>query len=550
MNMARGGALTALVLLVAIGCGGSDAAPPNQGGGGDGGTVVVALPDGGTAEVPAPPKAPPVGGEAEDGIYVSNTKGAPGTDGAKTRPLRTIAEGIALAKEKHLPVNVCAETYVEAVTLVDGVTMFGYFDCTYLDKWVRGSTHAKIVAPTSPAVIGENLVLPATFAGFDIDGPDIPGTAATGPAASSYGMVLRASQELTITEVTIRAGKGQDGVDGIEPAEGNSELSAGADGKLSSAPEAHFCTGNPAICNFSTIGTNTAPGALGGTSTCKRGPAGGPGGRGGSACIKDNNGLYRNCTFTDAAGKGGTTTTAAGGGFVNVGSSAGSNGDSGPDGTTGTHGTWSFTAAGFVPGDGTAGSDGQPGDGGGGGAGSLNFGFTVLLSGEKVYHTPPAGVWRTATGGGGGAGGCGGIAGTAGKGGGASVGLLVANSSKINIIDARIEGKKGGRAGKGATGTNGTPGRAGGGQGPENPNAGVGKGSGAPGGKGGNGGHAGLSGHGSAGPSFALVVNGGRPFTKNVTLVSGAPGDGYPQAQVGTQTLPALTGEAKEEHSF
>ncbi len=546
MNVARGGASTALGLLVAFGCGGSDASPPNQGGGG---TVVVDLPDGGTAEVPAPPKSPDVGGEPPDGIYVSNTRGVPGNDGAKTRPVRTIAEGIALGKEKRLPVNVCAEEYAEAVKLVDGVTLFGYFDCTHLEKWVRGTTHAKIISPTSPAVLGENLVLPANFEGFDVEAPSIDGISATGPAASSYGMILRSSQNLTLAELTIRAGKGQDGVDAVEP-DPNVELSNNADGKPSSGPIQQLCSG--AICNFvAAQGVNAVPGSEFGTSQCKMAPSGGPGGKGGSGCISDG-GLLRNCTVGEANGQGGGASTAQGGSATDVvGAGPGANGTPGIDGTTGTHGTWSFSATGFVPGDGIAGSNGAAGKGGGGGAGSMNYGKGQLINGATIiYNAPENGIWRSATGGGGGAGGCGGVAGAAGKGGGASIGLFVVGSDKISIMNSRLEGKKGGRAGKGATGTAGLAGHLGGTVGPKTTPPNSNGTAGAAGGKGGDGGHAGLSGHGSVGPSIALVFTGARPFTKDVTFIAGEPGDGHPQVGLGSQTLPAAVGEAKAEHSF
>jgi len=541
------------MLLAAIGCGGSDAPPPNQGGRDN---VVITLPDGGTAEVPAPP--PPVGNgaEAQDGIFVSASKGAAGADGAKARPVKTIAEAIALAAQKHLPVNVCAETYAEAVTLVDGVTLFGYFDCSNPEKWVRVDAKAKIASPTSPAVVGEGLLLPATFAGFEVEAPDIQGSAATGPAASSYGMILRSSRNLTLSELTIRAGKGQDGVDGVEPAEGNVELSKRPNGVESFPPVPQACypklPSNVLVCNFDGSGA-FAPGAAGGTSQCKVGPNGGPGGQGGGGRISVN-GVLRSGNLQDANGRAleaNDPLTAKGGVASSVVGSIqgkGNDGAPGPDGTTGANGRWSFTDSGFVVGDGTAGTNGAPGQGGGGGAGAYGYG-TISGGGIEIPIGPPDnGMWRSAAGAGGGAGGCGGIAGTPGSGGGASIGLFVIDSRDITLANARIEGKKGGRAGRGAKGSDGTPGGSGGAQ---SPAAAEGGPAGSPGGKGGKGGHAGLSGNGAPGPSIALVFKGDRPFTKDgVVLVPGTGGDGVDQTSAGTQTLPAVYGEAKQEHSF
>ena len=557
MNVGRGAA-SAFVLALAMGCGGSDAQLPDQAAGGGGNpndNVTIDLPDGGKAEVPPAPPSPGVGGEAQAGIFVSSSKGLPGADGTKTRPVKTIAEGIELAVKQHLPVNVCAETYAEAVTLVDGITIFGFFDCSNPEKWVQGVSKAKIVSPTSPAVVGENLLLPAKFAGFEVEAPDVGGPAATDVAASSYGMVLRSSKNLALSELVIRAGKGQDGRDGVEPAEGNAETSNRPRGTSSAGPLKQVCTGGDlGFCNFSSLVTSV-PGESGGTSVCKVGPNGGPGGRGGGGCVSVN-GTFKACTANDPKGLSLTATaqTAVGGvpSGTTIGVNAGGDGEPGGVGALGTNGVWSFsTDGGFVPGDGTAGANGGPGQGGGGGAGANGYGALVGLPGQNPSPIPPPsdGLWRAATGAGGGAGGCGGIAGTAGNGGGASVGLLVVDSKDITITSTRIEGKRGGRAGKGAIGTAGTAGNAGGGRGANTQGVANGA-SGSAGGKGGDGGRAGLSGHGAPGPSIALVFKGDRPKTTEVTLVAGAGGDGYPAHVEGTQTRPAVAGEAKQEQSL
>lgn len=111
----------------------------------------------------------------------------------------------------------------------------------------------------------------------------------------------------------------------------------------------------------------------------------------------------------------------------------------------------------------------------------------------------------------------------------------------MTIKQSRIEATTGGRAGKGATGTAGLPGAPGGPSIPEDKAA--------RGGNGGKGGDAGLSGHGSAGPSIALVFNGARPVTTDVQLVAGQPGEGHP-AVTSDQTRPAVSGEAMPETAF
>lgn len=548
MKLARGGALTALTLLIAIGCGGSEVAAvpgaPTPVDDGDGGGVVDSVgPDGGGGDAGLPEAPPPPPGKPTKGVFVSASKGIEGADGTKDRPVKTLAAAIALAEtKKPLPVIACAETFTEAVTLKDGVTMYGYFDCN--DDWAPTDKRAKIVSPTSPAVLAENLVTPLRLEGFDIQAPDISGTAPAGTAAaSSYGMIVKSSKNLALAQVSIRAGRGQDGSDGAEPAP-NVERSPSAVGKPSTAHLQKSCSGGlVVICNFDDgARLSVIDGEVGGTSDCLVKPNGAPGGRGGGARITDNNN-YR--TTNTAAVHGlpaaANATQAQGGAFQGtIGSLGGQDAPAAAPGTTGQNGTASFTEAGFVPGNGTAGTNGPPGKGGGGGAGSSRYPY---LGGNPAQPTEIvlAGTWRNATGAGGGAGGCGGIAGTPGSGGGASIGLFVVGSTDITLAKARIEASMGGRAGKGATGTAGLQGAPGGGRG-----AGE---SGAPGGRGGDGGAGGLSGHGSAGSSIALVFRGTRPTTADVQLVAGQPGDGHP-AVTGAQTLPAVVGEAKQEHSF
>ncbi|MDF2693380.1 MAG: virulence associated protein, partial [Labilithrix sp.] len=363
-------------------------------------------------------------------------------------------------------------------------------------------------------------------AGFDIEAPNAAAAPAGAPAASSIGMLVRATNNLEITNVSIRAGKGQDGVDGIEPANGNAEQSSDADGEASGGPLKKQCSfvGQLYTCNFDGfIGSRPAAtgGNDGGSSQCRVGPNGGSGGRGGAGRISDNGVFRPGYNPADAQGSPAPTT-------VDTTGAVGPNGE---------HGRWSFNETGYVPGDGTPGKNGFPGKGGDGG-----YGVSTYFRGD-IEYTPMDGTWRNGVGGGGGAGGCGGLVGTAGKGGGASIALLVVNSEKLSISKSRIEATEGGRAGKGTLGTLGTPGRAGG------PKA-AGDFTGGAGTRGVDGGAAGLSGHGAPGASIALAFKGARPNMSEVDLVSGTPGTGAPALTRGTQSLPAVAGEAKSEHSF
>lgn len=492
--------------------------------------------DAGTADNPPAPEPPPLSGTPLVGVFVSASRGVADSDGAKNRPLKTLASAIALAKTRKQPVYACAETYNEALVLVDGVSLFGYFDCSGAE-WTRVAAHATIASPTSPAVRAENLLLNARFEGFDVAAPDFAGNAEPSvPAKSSIGMLIKSSKNLGIANAIVRSGKAQGGADGVEPPS-NVELNGTDIAGNTAYRQAAGCV--DLVVGYCQNTKQYELGSRGGTSKCTVGPNGGPGGAGGDAAFyvgftrKTGGAEFHGLPLVANA------TTAAGGALR----SGGANGSAGANGVAGANGSWGFAVDGtFTPANGTAGGNGQPGLGGGGGGGSdfwqVAGGATSPPNDGNQYH-------YAGTGGGGGAGGCGGLAGTPGTGGGASVALLVIDSASITIEETRIESGAGGRAGKGALGTIGNQG-------------GVGGGSGSPayewggaGGSGGAGGAGGPSGHGSAGPSIAMAFHGTRPTLKGaVDLIAGTPGDGQPALVRADRSVPAVAGEAKKEHSF
>ncbi|HVJ93316.1 MAG TPA: hypothetical protein VM580_26125 [Labilithrix sp.] len=547
-NLARSGWLRAggaLTLLATVGCSGAEGAVAEA----DDGTTLPA--PGGEADA----GPPAVIGQPVPGVYVSTSKGTDVADGAPSRPVKTLEVAMRLAKERNVPVIACAETYAESVTLVDGVTMYGYFDCSRGDLWPRVKASAIIASPTSPAVLAENLKTPARFEGFDVRAPNLMDVPATKePAASSYGMIIKNTTGLSLAEVTIRGGEGQPGASGPEPANGNSETGGSVEGENSSVQK-KCVSSNLAVCEI----IRRVGGSAGGTSKCAHGANGGPGGNGGDAAVLDSRGV-RELIGSDARGQplSSRPETAVGAPENSAANVIGTAGKRGDPGLLGKHGTWTFGAEGFTPGDGTKGAIGSPGQGGGGGGGSSGWLTDDYL---LVSLTPGAffidgGARLGAAGAGGGAGGCGGMPGSPGRGGGASIGLFV-SSSDVQIAASRIESQRGGAAGKGALGTLGTPGGRGGlGHVTVTTVAGFMNFSRTPGvygtagGKGGDGGAAGLSGHGAAGPSFALVYTGKKPTMTQVDLVPGEAGAGFEAIEREGQTLPPIVGTARKEYSF
>lgn len=465
-------------------------------------------------------KPPPdVPGKPIEGIYVSAKQGKPGATGYPGSPVNTIAEGMTIARDKKLRLIVCAEEYAENFEVLDGVSAYGYYDCS-APLWKRTNDHAKVRAPKSPAMIARDIKLPTRIEGFDVFAPDLDGTLAVDREGTSIGLDARniPPGALIIGESVLHGGKAAPGSDG-----------ARAEQPSSSGP----ATGNPGIVEtfascpspqFMNCTNPLLPGVDGPSITCGYGePSPGPGGKGGDGVwFLDR--TPNPHPSTELRGRP-VSSGAIGSQFGTPCSNypddtcaRGANGGNGAPGETGANGAWHFDANGFVLGDGVRGKSGEPGKGGQGGGSARSWyegGF---------YTAVPAGVpWaRSARGGSGGSGGCGGLAGGPGGGGGASIGVMAIDAAVTFERDI-VESSNGGRAGKGTLGSLSMLGGEGG-------TGGAGAGSGGNGGAGGNGGG---SGQGAAGPSIALVFKGVRPnVSTGVELRPGAGGEGRPPLSI------------------
>ncbi len=152
-------------LVLAFGCGGD---PATQGDdvAGDAGV------DGSTS------CTNPLDCPADSGTFVSTLTGADGNPGSKTKPLKTIAAGIAKAKMLggDQSVFVAQGTYPEKVTLVQGVDLNGGYECnTSTCGWGRDLTafestitNQDFEGVLAPAGVGSSTLL----GGFKIVGKD------------------------------------------------------------------------------------------------------------------------------------------------------------------------------------------------------------------------------------------------------------------------------------------------------------------------------------------------------------------------------------------
>ena len=488
-------------------------------------------PDAGVVVPPAPFACEPAALPSEDvctvheafGVFVSVSKGSPDGDGTRSAPLDNLDAAITLAKATNRRVYACAENYRENLELASGVSIFGYFDCP---SWTVNAAHAaRVSAAQSPVATATSITAATRLEGLELVAPD-----ASAPGSSSIALRAVGSPALTLVDVKLIAGKGAAGANGVAPVqlvEGGRPNGAGALSRM----EAGVCT-----ATYGATGCRLVYDAAraGGTSQCvgASGFDGGPGGVGGRSGIYEPSGtpIY---TLVRQPELGlpsyGTAQTAQGAGSLDL-AHDGAPGATGVDGVSATSAVGTFSANGFVPASGSAGTHGAPGQGGGGGR-ALTVNANVVTS--KVYGE---------SGSGGGAGGCPGLAGTPGQGGGASIALFAVDSP-LRIERSELRSSRGGDGGAGTLGSEALPGGAAG--------SAVRMDALAHGGAGGAGGRAGVSGHGAGGPSVALAHHGAAPTVVGSTLIAGPGGSGRLAASAPGRSLTASpAGATKQTHAF
>ncbi|HSQ63492.1 MAG TPA: hypothetical protein VLM85_09780 [Polyangiaceae bacterium] len=461
-----------------------------------------------------------------EGIFVSASMGSLAGDGTMAKPMVSLQAGITAAKSANKRVYACAETYAEAITLQDGVSVFGYFDCA--NAWAVGTAHAKVQATTSPAAIATSVTSTTRVESVDFVAPDF-----TTGSQSSIALLASGSPGLQFVNDKFHAGTGGKGADG---ASGIQLVDSGTAKNGANAWNDGVCLGT--ICPITNY---MQPG--GGTNVCtgETGHDGGPGGPGGypgefqSKFVTNSYAWVAVDQGTTAGFPTITTSQTAQGGALGMAGSPGAAGAAGSgNGSPGAN-LGVISASGYAPSDGASGGDGAPGQGGGGSGGyyySLPSDYTAGSYAGKYGWAEP--------GPGGGAGGCPGLAGQVGKGGGASI-AIVAISSAFTLTGAVVESSAGGAAG--AAGGSSTPTAGGNGGAPSKDTV--------TGGKGGAGGAAGVSGNGGGGPSIGLAYQGTSPTQSTTTITQGQGGAGVAQRVVNGQTIPASpSGLSQSTYSF
>ncbi len=465
-----------------------------------------------------------IDGVATAGIYVDPVNGLETNAGTRDNPVKTIRKALELLRSD-------AGTGITALYLAQGrydeeqltldrpVSLYGAYGGT-ADKWRRKSEYTTHL---DGGTIGLTVSGLGQDAGVRLEWLTITSSNATAPGAPSIALRVLGS-DLRLHRTFLEAGlgasgargaNGDAGTDGPDGGQGNS--GSGANAGTGGGATMHFCAGMNRSGGTGRTGAKFNPGGAGisGQPPTAGGGAGGDGGVLGERMAQGTTAFYCEAGHGQDGSPGSPGTAGDGGpGGMGIGEVRG--------------GTWVSTAQG----QGSAGTPGTPGAGGGGGG----------SGGGCPEGDLPGPVTNESAGGGGsgagGGGGCGGQEGLGGGPGGASIALLLIDSSVQleQVTLSTLGGGPGGAGGEGGTGGRGGTGGPGGDGGiigsgatwQTKPYDSYGGGGGA-GGRGGMGGNGGPGGGGAGGSSVGVWCSDGGvhaadPSTITRTLRPGGSG--------------------------
>lgn len=436
-------------------------------------------------------------GDLTRAVFVDGTNGLDSNAGTQLAPVQTLTHAATLGKAQ---LYVSTDPQTGDVTLATAAGVYGGY--TAGGAWVRTTTKSVLT--------GRVLANPADGGRVVLERLEVQAPAATTPGSASVAVTLRnVASTSRIESCRFVGGAGADGDDGAAAPSsaggnaGGAGLSGmlGGDGGLGAAG---------ASCGDA--GTSPSGFAAGGSGNDGVGFAGddpAQGGVGGAATVCDG-GLFDG--LDGGAGIAGVT-----------GLQSTSRPSDPPAGSLGSvvAGQWEGVSLGTW----SPAQSGRPGGGGGGGGGLVDL-LNALLG-------------RGGGAGGGGSGGCGGRSGTAGQTGGASIALVLFDSSPT-LNDVQLVSTQAGRGGNGGSaGAGGTGGAGGVGAAGEVIATGA-AGVGGRGGAGGAGGPGRQGPGGWGGPVVGMFCGGSSApvTTANTTWTTGTPGpagNGDPNGQAGGQ---------------
>ncbi|MDX2008599.1 MAG: MopE-related protein [Myxococcaceae bacterium] len=446
-------------------------------------------------------------GRADSAIFVDAVAGNDGNTGTtRSAPRRTISAALAAAQANgRTALFLSRGTYTEAVTLANGINLYGGYDAA--QGWRRSLAFTTIIqSPTAIGLTAQNLGAVHEVQLLTIRAANASGQEPNGDGRSSVAVLAENVGGLTLRGCVLQPGAGTAGA----------SMPTGADGP-GALPGSQAFGSIQGSGGFSSCGANGGNGGAGvsGAAAGNRGDDGLRAPSGADPSPGSNGGAGAGCDSSTGNGRNGDLvlpTPAAHG-------VAGANG-------SGSAAFGTFTGVLYLP---PAGLPGAPGQAGGGGGGGGAGGATRRNSG--TFCSSCNQQTTSGGGGGGGGGGCGGEAGLGGRGGGGSFGVVSLNAA-VTLDVTQVQTSTGGNGGAGGTGGRGGSGAVGGAGGTGTSISGGcatrTAGNGATGGTGGNGGPGGGGGGGAGGPSVCVVYRGTAPAQTGVSCTTGTPGLGGP----------------------
>jgi hypothetical protein len=360
-------------------------------------------------------------------------------DGSQQAPVKTIAEGIELARDQGVGrVVVCNGVYQEPMNLTvddSGRSLSGGYNC---DSWLYNPDGETLVRPIER---GYALQITGTTQRVSISNFTFDSLAGFEPGESSVAAFIADADDVRLKQVRLIAHEGQSAI-----ADATHEFTPGTADEWPVQTSLNGAMGG----GYTTAGAATFVGGARTDASCPDGATTGSG-RGGGKPNDPGGQPGEDGRFP--MGKGGEGGEVISGCDSCDGGICGCNIPTGADGLAGDPGGngegasefGELSLSGWAPAFGLQGGIGGPGGGGGGGDGTW---YACGMGGDAGWYG----------GGGGGAGGCGGNGGASGSGGGSSIALAILDS---NVVLAECELTVA-NAGDGALGDVGQVGQAGG----------------------------------------------------------------------------------------
>jgi hypothetical protein len=455
-----------------------------------------------------------IDGTIADAIFVDGVHGSDANPGTMAQPKKTLGASITAAQAVSKDVYASAAVYNEAVTMMDGVGIYGAYSAA--GGWSRDAGNiTTIQSPNAVGVSAQNLTQATEIQLFTVISASATGTQPTGDGLSSTGvLVVNSTGGFTVRGCSVTAGNGADGADGGDGVVGTNGGNGGGAGGASQANG-----GDGGVAGASACGSTGGAGAPGvnGPNVGLTGSQGGPNGSGAAGGSGGSAGV---CQMFSNSLPGGNAPPVSS--VANPGSPGSGGFPSASNyGSLDNAGDYLPVTGGDGNGDGTAGAGGG-GGGSGGGNNIYDSNDTCVVCGTS---------FGSGGGGGGGGGGCGGAAAFGGRGGGGSFAVESVNSN-VTLDRSPMATGNGGNGGHGGNGGLGGSGGAGGpgGNGTSGNDCGVSaaSGAGAQGGAGARGGQGGGGAGGTGGPSVCIAFKGTEPANPGSlsTCAFGSPGNG------------------------